>query len=186
MPEWNVTGRSQEIYDGLGKSRAILHEMLNSIGRSARGRKDLKDLLGLDPGKRFEVHSLRPARRVSPDGESLTDLVIEITQARPGYFDEDIQKKVDAQGSRGIPDSWLDSSAEEPQAQSPKWAKGSRHTPARLYLSRRVHTGRSPELVSSALFRLQERGQRQPPGAAARIRVGQNGERRQRAARHLF
>ncbi len=125
MPEWNVTGRSQEIYDSLGKSRAILHEMLNSIGRSARGRNDLKDLLGLDPGKRFEVHSLRPARRVSPDGESLTDLVIEITQARPGYFDEDIQKKVDAQGIRGIPDSWLGASGEEsagPSESGPKAA----------------------------------------------------------------
>jgi len=123
MPEWNITGRSKEIYDDLGKSRAILHEMLKSIGRGAKGRKNLKELLRLDPGRPFEVHSLRPARRVSPDGESLMDLVIEITQARPGYFDEKIQKTEDAKGIRGVPDGWPAGSDEEPQKQAKNGAK---------------------------------------------------------------
>ncbi len=112
MPEWNVSDRNQEIYEHLGKSRAYMHENLAGIGRQAKGRKDLIELMGLDPGKPFEVHSLRPARRVSPDGESLTDLVIEITQARPGYFNEEIQKKVDKLGIRGVPSSWLKESEE--------------------------------------------------------------------------
>ena len=114
MPEWNVSDRNQEIYEHLGQSRDFLHEHLESIGRKAKGREDLMELMGLDPGKPFEVHSLRPARRVSPDGESLTDLVIEITQARPGYFDQEIQKKVDKLGIRGVPSSWRQES-EEPQ-----------------------------------------------------------------------
>jgi hypothetical protein len=45
-----------------------------TIGRGKRG-----------PGKDrplVEVHSVRPARRVGPDGQQLTDLVIEITQKR--------------------------------------------------------------------------------------------------------
>lgn len=36
----------------------------------------------------FEVTSLRPVRRVGPDGELLTDLVVELIQKRPGYLDE--------------------------------------------------------------------------------------------------
>ena len=38
---------------------------------------------------------MRPARRLGPDGQTLTDLVIEITQRRHGYMNEDLQKRVD-------------------------------------------------------------------------------------------
>jgi len=44
--------------------------------------------LGLDlphRNSRFEIHSLRPARRTGPDGESRIDVVIEVTQKRPVY-----------------------------------------------------------------------------------------------------
>ncbi|HEY2294778.1 MAG TPA: hypothetical protein VGM86_29095, partial [Thermoanaerobaculia bacterium] len=43
----------------------------------------------------FEVHSVRPARRLGPDGQTLTDLVIEITQKRRGYLNPKTQAKVD-------------------------------------------------------------------------------------------
>jgi hypothetical protein len=90
---------------------------LKSIGSKGTAAKALKELLGLHPGKPFEVHSLRPARRVGPGGELLTDLVIEITQARPGYFDEEIQKQVD---KKGVPSSWLEEPQEELQTEAPK------------------------------------------------------------------
>jgi hypothetical protein len=93
VPEWGVSGRSQELYDKLGKSRQILHQMLRGAAYRAH------TWLGLDlskPDAQFEVHSLRPARRVGPDGQRLTDLVIEITQSIPGYFSEDIQRRVDS------------------------------------------------------------------------------------------
>jgi hypothetical protein len=118
--QWSVTDRSQEIYEHLGESRKFVHQKLKSMGRTGQGAKDLKELFGLDPGKPFEVHSLRPARRVGPDGEFLTDLVIEITQARPGYFDEEVQKTVDKQGIRGISASWLEEPENELQKKVPK------------------------------------------------------------------
>lgn len=37
---------------------------------------------GPDRGFRFEVHSVRPARRVAPDGSFVTDLVVVLTQRR--------------------------------------------------------------------------------------------------------
>ncbi len=43
-----------------------------------------------------EVNSVRPAYRVSPDGLTVADLVVEVIQKRRGYFDRDLQKKVDA------------------------------------------------------------------------------------------
>ena len=36
----------------------------------------------------FEVHSVRPARRISPDGEYRPDIVVVITQRRPLLYDE--------------------------------------------------------------------------------------------------
>jgi hypothetical protein len=68
--------------------------MLNSLSQS-RHKEEMQQLLALDPARPFEVHSLRPARRVGPDGQLLSDLVIEITQQRPGYFDADVQKTMD-------------------------------------------------------------------------------------------
>jgi hypothetical protein len=44
---------------------------------------------------KVEVHSVRPARRVGPDGQQLTDLVIEITQARKGYQSPEEQANAD-------------------------------------------------------------------------------------------
>lgn len=46
-----------------------------------------------------EVHSVRTALRRSQRGGSTTDLVVEITQRRRGYFDETVQTKMDAPNS---------------------------------------------------------------------------------------
>ena len=42
-----------------------------------------------------EVHSVRTALRRSPRGGTVSDLVIEITQRRRGYFDPKVQKQLD-------------------------------------------------------------------------------------------
>jgi hypothetical protein len=52
---------------------------------------------GSDGRPRVEVHSVRLALRAGPDGQSQADLLIEITQRRRGYFDADLQKKVESQ-----------------------------------------------------------------------------------------
>ena len=46
-----------------------------------------------------EVHSVRTALRRSRRGAIVTDLVVEITQRRRGYFDEDVQRRKDAEGA---------------------------------------------------------------------------------------
>jgi hypothetical protein len=42
-----------------------------------------RDALNGKPGelRNFEVHSVRPVRRIGPDGQQRTDLVVEITQS---------------------------------------------------------------------------------------------------------
>jgi hypothetical protein len=46
-----------------------------------------------------EVHSVRRALRRSPRGETVADLVVEITQRRRAYFDPDKQKAMDRPGA---------------------------------------------------------------------------------------
>jgi len=43
----------------------------------------------------LEIHAVRPARRIGPNGEVRTDLVIIATQRRRGYFDVEVQTAVD-------------------------------------------------------------------------------------------
>ena len=43
-----------------------------------------------------EIHSVRTAVRRNQRGASLTDLVVEITQRRRGYFDANRQRRIDA------------------------------------------------------------------------------------------
>jgi hypothetical protein len=50
---------------------------------------------------KVEVHSVRPARRAGPDGQLVSDIVVEITQKRWGYFDSDVQANEDAGKSTG-------------------------------------------------------------------------------------
>jgi hypothetical protein len=58
---------------------------------------------GDDGGPAVEVHAVRPTIRRTATGMVSTDLVIEITQRRDGYFDEDEQKARDG-GGGGKPD----------------------------------------------------------------------------------
>jgi hypothetical protein len=50
-------------------------------------------------GVAVEVHSVRRALRRSPRGETVADLVVEITQRRRGYFDPDKQTEMDNPGT---------------------------------------------------------------------------------------
>jgi hypothetical protein len=44
----------------------------------------------------LEVHSVRPARRIGPEGQTVTELVVEMTQRRRGYYSPKVQEEVDA------------------------------------------------------------------------------------------
>ena len=45
---------------------------------------------------KFEVHQVRPVRRQAPDGRMLQDLLIQITQRRPGFVDDVRQRQENA------------------------------------------------------------------------------------------
>jgi hypothetical protein len=77
---WLTRHASSDVFEGLGLTR-------DAKAPLSIHRKD-----GLPA---IEVHSARRAYRIGPTGNSLTDLVVEITQRRYGYYDENTQAKVD-------------------------------------------------------------------------------------------
>jgi len=100
IQEWDLSGKREQIYKVFWHARAELHDWLQSTAQEFQG------LFGLGlsrPNAKFEVHSLRPARRVGPDGQLLVELVIEITQQKSGYFDPAIQDQVDNKGMSSPP-----------------------------------------------------------------------------------
>jgi hypothetical protein len=68
------------------------------------------DATRVGPGGRpiFEVHSARPAQRNGPDGQRLNDVVIEVTQRRPAYFDPALQARAEKDPNNAPePDFWF-------------------------------------------------------------------------------
>ncbi|MFY9821279.1 MAG: hypothetical protein WAM82_07845 [Thermoanaerobaculia bacterium] len=100
---WSLSGDRQKIREEMEvRARAVHQWLLSDSGRT------VARLLGLSLGDnashsierengvpKVEVHSVRPARRQGPDGQALTDLVIEVTQRRRGYIDSVLQEQVD-------------------------------------------------------------------------------------------
>jgi hypothetical protein len=60
----------------------------------------------------FSVHGFRPCRRIGPDGQELTDVVVELIQRRRGFFDAARQRAADARRGK----DWTDAAfaAEQP------------------------------------------------------------------------
>ncbi|MDT4953978.1 MAG: hypothetical protein QOJ02_2116 [Acidobacteriota bacterium] len=83
----------QKLFDATREQRRNLHNQLTvafkAVPEFARG-------LGLDPALTFEVHELRRAMRVSPDGRPIPQIVVALTQSKkikevkadgtPSYF----------------------------------------------------------------------------------------------------
>lgn len=65
-------------------------------------------------GPKFEVHSARIARRQGPNGETLDQLIVQVTQRREGYFDPrkqllaDAGRMMDAKRIARFPKGWAD------------------------------------------------------------------------------
>lgn len=117
---WNLESDRFAVWEELAELRARLHDWL--VKGDALGR-DYARIFGLeiDPSRApstvsrkqnrpaFEVHAVRPAIRRTARGMSKTDLVIEITQRRDGYFSKDEQDRMDdlpanSRGKRTPPD----------------------------------------------------------------------------------
>ena len=64
------------------RSHAIFKKSWNYKGRFING------LEINSPEDIFEIHSIRPMHRIGPGGNLRTDMLVEITQKRPGFFDK--------------------------------------------------------------------------------------------------
>ncbi len=104
VPDWGLTTDRRKIFDQAEMSKAMLQEWFTD--ESAReAAKHAHIVLEKSAPEAFyrdekgvpklEVHSVRPARRVGPEGQIVTELVVEMTQCRRGYYDTDIQDEVD-------------------------------------------------------------------------------------------
>jgi hypothetical protein len=91
---------------GMKKLSAAFHKWLTEPGNVVDGEEHSLGLWLRDgaPGSIrrgnngrpiFEVHSFRPCRRIGPDGQQQTDLVVELVQRRKAFFDSKIQGQVD-------------------------------------------------------------------------------------------
>jgi len=105
IPKWELTTNREMIFKSAQKSQRIVHSwfaepeaaaamlitglVLNKDAVEAFYRSD-------DGTPKFEVHSVRPARRVGQSGEAVIDLVIEMTQRRRGYHDPKLQAAADS------------------------------------------------------------------------------------------
>ena len=87
---WSLGGDRREAYDTAKKNAKIFHDWLidpkhvseEEFGALGFERKTGPATIGGLSGDLagIEVHSVRPARRIGPDGQSRTDLVVELTQ----------------------------------------------------------------------------------------------------------
>jgi hypothetical protein len=89
LPDWNLTCEREQVFEQIKKFKPKLENLLRR--RLSRPRLDQAfKILGLDrslPANELKVDSIRPARRIGPDGQSVVELVVEITQRLPGYWD---------------------------------------------------------------------------------------------------
>ncbi len=116
-PDWSLTSDRRKVWEETRAGAARIHEWLAGPGRTLARCVGLaleaKAPRSIDRGKKtglplFEVHSVRPARRVGPDGDSRMDLVIEVTQKRRGYADPGLQADVDRGKVEPLdPDFWF-------------------------------------------------------------------------------
>jgi len=107
MQKWSLESDRFEVWKEMRRARAALRQWLRD-GDATGGRLYAR-LFGLvidegeapptvfrtDTGPAVEVHAVRPALRRTLAGGVRTDLVLEITQRRRGYFDAEKQEKLD-------------------------------------------------------------------------------------------
>jgi hypothetical protein len=103
MRSWNLSGNREVIFSRLRDAQATAKSIIDS----SRGYKQrITEGLDLDQFD-FEVNSIRPVRRVGPEGEYLMDAVVEITQKRPGYLDKSLKEAPVFLPAGEEPDFWF-------------------------------------------------------------------------------
>jgi hypothetical protein len=103
VPDWGLTSDREEAFAQSQANAVRIHATLSqprfveaagALG-IAMGKDAPPSIYRKDGSPALEVHFVRPAYRTGPQGESLNDLIVGLTQRRMGYLDEDLQAKVD-------------------------------------------------------------------------------------------
>ena len=105
VPDWGLSTDRKEVFRQALKSQDVLREWFTDE-QAFEAAKAAHIVLDKETPEAFyrdendvpilEVRSVRPARRTGPKGQHLTELVVEMTQARRGYYDSETQDKVDS------------------------------------------------------------------------------------------
>jgi hypothetical protein len=104
VPDWKLTTRNRrEVFDLAVKNLRKVHNLLRRNPRAAVAARLVLDksapktFYRNDPEgpPNFQVFSARPARRIGPDGQTVTEVVVEVIQSRYGYLDPEEQAKAD-------------------------------------------------------------------------------------------
>lgn len=97
--DWDLTADRRRIFQKNLNNGARLRASIENVKAQAAAKGFDVARAGKVAGLRLgpdrlplEVHSVRPARRVGPEGQHVTDWVIELRQRRPMWFDPDVQK----------------------------------------------------------------------------------------------
>jgi hypothetical protein len=104
---WKLHANREDVHRRMEENGRTLHTWLarrfangddgGSLGLRLNPDTNLRSLLlPGDYTPRFEVHSTRPCRRIGPDGQQRTDLVLEVLQRRRAFLDPDKQAKLDS------------------------------------------------------------------------------------------
>ena len=108
FPRWNRGSDPEKVFLQTRECRRTLHQWFMDPGALAAAEAAHLQMDKLDKNKtdavyrdkdglpELEVHSIRPARRIGPGGQTVTELVIEMTQRRRGYYDAEKQRKVES------------------------------------------------------------------------------------------
>ena len=107
LSPWNLESDRYTTWEGIDQNGAALWGwLMKGKGRSLLHKIGLVTEADNPPATVYrssstntvsvEVHSVRTALRRGPRGGIVSDVVVEITQRRRGYFDKDVQKAKDA------------------------------------------------------------------------------------------
>jgi hypothetical protein len=113
VPDWDSIPDRSKIYETTRESSKKLHDWFTGpagLPAAPAAHIVLKDAPPSVYRSRnglpaLEIHSVRPAFRIGPDGRTVTELVIEMTQRRRGYLDVKMQERVDSGQQKNLPEA---------------------------------------------------------------------------------
>jgi hypothetical protein len=108
VPDWGLAADRQKIYNQRREGQKLVRQWFTAP-EGADALQAAYLVLDKDAPEAFtrhkngvpmlEIHSVRPARRIGPNNQTINELVIEMTQRRYAYYDRDVQAQADQGGS---------------------------------------------------------------------------------------